>query len=119
MAAAASYEGGCHCGAVRYRVSTDFARVICCNCSMCGRSGTLLTFVPVSAFQLLTSEDALSDYLFGRQRIHHLFCRTCGIKSFARGAAADGTPTYAVNVRCLDGIEPESLALTYFDGRAL
>ena len=119
MAVAASYDGGCHCGAVRYRVRTDFERVVACNCSMCGRAGSLLTFVPVSDFELISGEEALGDYQFAKHRIHHLFCRTCGIKSFARGNKPDGSPMSAVNVRCLDGVKLESLTLTHFDGRKL
>ena len=119
MTTAASYEGGCHCGAVRYRVTTDFARVVDCNCSMCGRAGTLLTFVTENDFQLISGEDSLSDYQFAKRRIHHLFCRTCGIKSFARGSRPDGTAMIAVNVRCLDGVEPGQLTITSFDGRKL
>jgi hypothetical protein len=86
---------------------------------MCGRAGTLLHFVPASAFQLLSGEDALSDYQFGRHVIHHLFCRTCGIKAFARGKSSDGSDTVAVNVRCLEGVELDQLTIQNFDGRAL
>lgn len=119
MTTVASYEGGCHCGAVRYRVQTDFERVVACNCSMCGRAGSLLAFVPVTDFELVSGEESLSDYQFSKRRIHHLFCRICGIKSFARGSKPDGTAMIAVNVRCLDGVEPDSLTLTFFDGRSL
>lgn len=114
------YEGGCHCGAVRYRVTTDLsARVVACNCSMCGRAGSLLSFVPEEAFELLQGQDSLSDYQFAKKRIHHLFCKTCGIKSFARGTNKDGKGMCAINVRCLDGVEPDSLTVSQFDGRKL
>jgi hypothetical protein len=114
-----SKEGGCQCGAVRYRATLDLAKpVISCNCSMCGRSGTLLTFIPATSFELLSGEDALTDYQFGKKHIHHLFCRTCGIKSFARGAGPDGNPMVAINTRCLDGIEVGELNVQPFDGRS-
>ena len=45
MSETKTYEGSCHCGKVRYTVETDLARVIECNCSICRRTGTLLTFV--------------------------------------------------------------------------
>jgi hypothetical protein len=86
---------------------------------MCGRAGSLLSFVPPSDFELISGEEALSDYQFAKHRIHHLFCRTCGIKSFARGSRPDGAVMIAVNVRCLDGVEPDSLSVTHFDGRSL
>ena len=111
------HSGGCQCGKVRYEVKVDLeAPVTSCNCSMCGRAGTLLTFVPASQFKLLSGEEALTDYQFNRHAIHHLFCSVCGIKSFARGAGKDG-PTVAINARCLDGVEVGQLKINNFDGR--
>jgi hypothetical protein len=49
-------------------------------------------------------------------QIHHLFCATCGIQSFARGAAPDGTVMVAINVRCLDGVDVKSLSPIEHDG---
>jgi hypothetical protein len=113
-------EGGCHCGKVRYRVTgLDLEKpVIACNCSICGRSGSMLAFVPAEKFELVSGEEALRDYTFNKNSIHHLFCTTCGIKSFARGAMPDGTPMAAVNVRCIDGVELDDLNVQKFDGRS-
>lgn len=113
------HSGGCHCGKVRYEVELDLASpVIACNCSMCGRAGTYLSFVPADKFKLLSGEGELTDYLFGKQHIHHLFCRQCGIKAFARGAGKSG-PTVAVNVRCLDEVELNDLTVQHYDGKSL
>jgi hypothetical protein len=114
-----TYSGGCHCGKVRYEVQVDLGKpVTACNCSMCGRSGTLLSFVPEAQFKLLSGDSELTDYLFNKEHIHHLFCRTCGIKSFARGAGKDG-PVVAVNARCLEGVQLETLEIKHFDGKSL
>ena len=118
MSEVKTYQGGCHCGKVRYSVALDLTKpVISCNCSMCGRSGTLLSFVPAADFELLSGEDVLTDYQFNHHVIHHLFCRVCGIKSFARGASKDGSPTVAINTRCLDDIDLGVLQVTQFDGK--
>lgn len=114
-----AYQGGCHCGRVRYRVKTDLATTVTCNCSICQKTGTILTFVPAGDFELLSGEDALTDYQFNRKVIHHLFCKTCGIRSFARGQKPDGSEMIAVNVRCLDDIDLASLSPRSFDGRRL
>ncbi|HET9599154.1 MAG TPA: GFA family protein [Anaeromyxobacteraceae bacterium] len=115
-----TYEGGCHCGAVRYRVTLDLqAPAITCNCSICSKTGTILTFAPAERFQLLSGQEALTDYQFGKKRIHHLFCSRCGIRSFARGVAPDGRAVAAVNARCLDGVDPAALATKPFDGKKL
>ena len=112
------YVGGCHCGKVRYEVTLDItAPVISCNCSMCGRSGTLLMFVPAGDFKLLSGEDMLTDYQFNKHAIHHLFCGVCGIKSFARGEGPKG-PMAAINTRCLDGVNLDELNVTKFDGKS-
>jgi hypothetical protein len=85
---------------------------------MCGRSGTLLQFVPASDFMLLSGEDALTDYRFNTHTIQHLFCSHCGIKSFARGVGRDGQETAAVNVRCIEGVDLDALTIQKFDGKS-
>jgi hypothetical protein len=115
-----AHQGGCHCGAVRYSVEIDLDEpALACNCSMCGRAGTLLHFVPADQFKLESGEDNLSCYQFNKHVIDHLFCKTCGIKSFARGQGPKG-PTVAVNVRCVDGVDPvETYARAkQFDGKS-
>jgi hypothetical protein len=114
-----SYEGGCHCGAVRYRVTLDLQGVVACNCSICSKTGTMLAFAPRDRFQLLSSEGALTDYQWGKKRIHHFFCNRCGIRSFAHGTAPDGREMAAVNVRCLDGVDLAPIPVKTFDGKSL
>jgi hypothetical protein len=113
-----TYRGGCHCGRVRYEVTSALTPVISCNCSHCQPKGLLLTFVPASRFRLLSGEGEMTLYQFNKKVIQHFFCRTCGVESFARGTGPDGTPMASINVRCLDGIDLESLTLTPFDGRS-
>ena len=44
-----TYSGGCQCGKVRYEVQMDIGEVLACNCSRCGRLGSLLAFAPVAS----------------------------------------------------------------------
>lgn len=118
MAEPRTYEGGCHCGAVRYRVTLALERAVTCNCSICSKTGTALAFVPASQFALLKGEEALTDYQFGKRRIHHLFCSRCGVRSFARGAMPNGDPIAAINVRCLDGVDLAAVPTALHDGRS-
>jgi hypothetical protein len=113
-----TYTGGCHCGTVRYEVETDIHNVISCNCSICAKTGTLLAFVPASQFKLLSGEDNLTDYQFHKEIIHHLFCATCGVRSFATGTGPDGIEMRAVNVRCLDDVDLSALTITAIDGKS-
>jgi hypothetical protein len=112
------YSGGCQCGKVRYEVEAEIDEVIACNCSRCGRLGSLLAFAPVADFKLLSGANALTDYRFNKHAIHHLFCATCGIQSFARGTAPSGAEMVAINVRCLDGVDPDSFPVKKVDGRS-
>lgn len=111
-----TYHGSCHCGAVRFTANADLAHAITCNCSMCRRAGSILAFVPAADFNLETSEDALTDYQFNKKVIHHLFCKTCGIKAFGRGKGPDGSDMVAINVRCLDGVDLDALKPHAYDG---
>lgn len=112
-----TYEGGCHCGAVRYSVETDLASVLFCNCSHCSKKGFLLSFVPAAAFTLKQGEEALTEYRFNKKQIQHLFCKTCGVQSFGKGNGPDGAAMIALNVRCLDGVQLEELTITPVDGK--
>ena len=114
-----TYTGSCHCGSVRFEVKTELKNAISCNCSICSRAGHLLTFVPADQFTLLSGEEQLNDYQFKSKRIHHFFCKTCGIRSFGRGTGREGKPVAYINVRCLEGVDPDSLSIQKFDGRSL
>jgi hypothetical protein len=112
-----SWNGSCHCGAVRFEVDADLdAGTVRCNCSICRKSRFWLAFAPAADFRLLQGEDDLLDYRFGSGRIRHRFCRHCGVKPF--GMAADGSGV-AISLACLDGVAPERLAslpISHVDG---
>lgn len=108
------YNGGCHCGAVRFRFEAGAVLdVLRCNCSICSRTGYLHVTVPHTAFTLLTDPAALIDYRFGTRMAVHWFCRVCGIKSFYQPRSHPDC--YSVHLRCIDG-EPQA-QIVDFDGR--
>ena len=84
------YQGGCQCGAVRYEVEADTEKTYACNCSRCGRLGTVLAFTPEESFTLQSGQDSLTTYKFNKHVIDHQFCSVCGIQSFSRGKGPDG-----------------------------
>jgi len=117
-----TYKGSCHCGRVRFEADIDLTDgTFKCNCSICTKARNWLTLVSPDAFRLLEGEAELSDYQFGAQKIHHLFCRNCGVRSFGRGDIPElGGKVYAVNVLCLDDIDIGELVaapISFFDGR--
>jgi len=113
------YAGSCQCGAVAFEANLDVSEPIACNCSRCQRLGSVLAFAPPESFTLLRGEDALTEYLFNRNVIRHQFCRTCGVQPFAYGVGPDGSPMVAINVNCLDGVDPRALPVRVYDGRAV
>jgi hypothetical protein len=114
-----SYTGGCQCGAVRYQVEAEIAKVISCNCSRCQKLGALLAAADAADFKLEKGEGATTDFQFNKHNIHHVFCKTCGIESYAWGKGRGGKDMVMLNVRCLDGVDPEQFEVMKFDGRSL
>lgn len=111
------HSGSCHCGAVQYEADVDLAApVIACNCSHCSRKGFLLSFITPEKFNLKTPDASLSEYKFNTHNIAHLFCPTCGVEAFARGKTRQGAETIAINIRCLPGVDVDSLTIQKVDG---
>ena len=114
-----TYSGGCHCGRVRYQVTTNLDPVMSCNCSICRKRGYLLNFVPHAQFKLLSGEDSQTDYQVNKKAVHHLFCTNCGIASFGTGIGSDQSEMVTINVRCLEDVDLDWLAITSLDGKSL
>ena len=94
----------------------DLGKVISCNCSMCGEEGHAAhASCRPTHFTLMSGEGDLTSYQFNKNVIDHLFCKTCGVTSFARGKKGD-QPMVAINARCLDGVDVEKLDVQHFDG---
>lgn len=109
-----TYTGTCHCGTVRYEVTTDLAKTLVCNCSHCHAKGFILHFVDRDAFKLLSGADKLTSYQFNKKQIDHVFCSVCDVQSYARGIAF---PQVAINVRCLEGVDTDTLTPDRYNGR--
>jgi hypothetical protein len=110
------HSGGCHCGRVRFEVEAPAAiEAVECNCSICSKSGFLHLIVPKSRFILIQGSESLSVYTFNTGVAKHMFCTTCGVKSFyVPRSHPDG---YSVNVRCLEPTTIEKMTVVAFDGR--
>ena len=109
------YKGGCQCGAIRYEAEADLDTTFTCNCSRCQRIGAVLTFVPVADFHMV-QDGPVTEYLFNKMIVHHRFCPTCGVESYAHGKGPDGMDMIAINVNCLEGVNPRDLQSIHIDG---
>lgn len=116
-----SYHGSCHCGAVRFACDIDLMQGTSkCDCSICAKTRFWKAIVKPDAFRLIGGHDDLADYRFGSERIHHHFCRHCGVKTFGHAHIEGLGEFYAINLACLDDAAAEELAqapVKFEDGR--
>ena len=109
--------GSCHCGKVCFKIASPLDDPQVCNCSFCTRRGAIHHKVEIGDFELTTSEGSLRSY-GERPFSNHYFCTTCGIHCYTRVQYGE-TDFYNVNLRCVEGMNPEALEPTVFDGATL
>lgn len=72
-------EGGCHCGAVRYRVEGEAQHSAFCHCSDCRKSSgapaTVWSAFPADRFTVIAGEAKVYN---GAGEAYRHFCGTCG-----------------------------------------
>jgi hypothetical protein len=109
-------SGGCHCGQVEFEVELEKAVVAHkCNCSICQRTGYLHLIVAAKQFNLLSDADNLEEYRFHTGVARHLFCKTCGIKSYY--VPRSHPDSISVNLRCVEVPEKVKVSIQSFDGQ--
>ena len=103
-------EGGCHCGAVRFRVRlTDGLREPRrCTCSMCRMRGAVAVTANLGDLEVTSGEDLLTEYRFNTGVARHYFCSRCGI--YTHHQRRSNPDELGVNVACLDGVSPFDFA---------
>jgi hypothetical protein len=109
-----TYRGACHCGLVTFELEAKLDAVMECSCSLCRRVGALWHGASNASLRITSGENELNLYQFNTMTAKHYSCRRCGIHPFCRPRL---DPTrWAVNVRCIDGVDLGSLFVRKFDG---
>lgn len=86
------YEGGCHCGTIRYRITAPPLTLYACHCTHCQRNAggafNMSMIVPVAAFEIVkgTPKETARIAESGN-RIFGYFCPDCGIRIHHRPEA--------------------------------
>ena len=109
-----THQGSCHFRRVTFEVRAILDYVVDCNCSLCRRRGALWHGVSDSNLRILTGEADLVLYEFNTKTAKHYFCRHCGVHPFIRPRIDPSA--WAVNVRCIDGVDLSTIAVRPFDG---
>ena len=114
-----TYEGSCHCGAVRFAAELDLGLGAGrCNCTLCIRVAQTGVMVKPDAFRLLAGAESVSEYRVGESKNARYFCKRCGIQTFGKGDVPEIGGLYvSVNANCLHGVELAGLPVVYWDGR--
>ena len=117
-----TYRGSCHCGAVKFEADIDFAQgTNKCNCTICTKTRNWNVIIKPAAFRQTSGEAALSEYRFGSKQGQHLFCKTCGVRTFERGHVKEiGGDYVSIKVGSLDDVDLNELVeapVRYANGR--
>lgn len=115
-----TYQGSCHCGAVRFETDLDLTQSsFRCNCSICRRNRFWPAVATEEGFRLTLGKEMLTEYLFNTRKNQHFFCKVCGVRPFGIGNDTPVGKMYGVNIGCLEGVTEEELSMTpitYVDG---
>src|SRR3546814_11598617 len=86
----ANHEGGCACGAVRYRAAGDLRPVVACHCSQCRKAFTNYgAFTAVERAGLSIENEDEVTWHASSPGVRRGFCRHCGSALFWERRAAD------------------------------
>ena len=109
-------KGGCHCSKIRFTALVPKqVKTLLCNCSMCKLSNYEHLFVAHKDFILEKGKDNLTSYQFASKKAEHLFCKTCGVKSFYQPRSHPDS--YSIHVAALDDSGELDISQEPFDGQ--
>lgn len=123
-----TYRGSCHCGKVQFEVDADLDHVRRCDCSICRKRGALIHRVEDDHLRFFSPLEELTLYQWHTKTAEDYFCPTCGILPFRRPRTLTKVETaegmkefrgWAVNVRCLEGVDLEAIPVKKVYGSRL
>ncbi|KAJ5618395.1 Mss4-like protein [Penicillium herquei] len=117
------YNGGCHCGKVRYtaHLASPVEEQVShtCNCSICTINGYILVYVQKDQIIFHDEDGAAKEYRFGSRKYPHHFCTNCGTSVYARSDGGEYEDIVAVNGRTLKDVDISKLKIEKLDGKEI
>jgi len=109
------YTGNCHCKKISYNIICESTMSLLeCDCSICKPTRYLHLIIPHKDFTLVKGKDYLKAYRFNTLNANHLFCKSCGIKSFYQPRSHKNC--FSINYNCL--VNPPKISeIVTFDGK--
>jgi len=114
-----TYTGYCHCKRIKFEIDAVIDHVRECDCSLCSQRGALIFRVPEDCFRLQNPLSDLTRYQWNTKMAADYFCPNCGMLPFRKPRTltekeleSGMTPFlggWAINVRCLEGIDISAL----------
>jgi hypothetical protein len=103
-------KAACHCGAVRLEADPAPTWVNDCNCSICRRYGALWAYYQPGQAQLVSGQDQIEIYGWGRRGLVFHRCRECGCVT--HWTPADNLSVIAgVNARMMPSLDPQTVTV--------
>ena len=100
------HEGGCHCGALRWRFALQQALAAltprACDCDFCTRHGAAWVSDSGGALRLHAVAEHLQRYRQGSGQADFLLCRRCGVLVAVVARCDDGQLLGAANRNAFD-----------------
>ena len=109
-----TYEGGCHCGLIKFSIKTELSYSVRCDCSICRRRGSIMVRCDAEDLKMLQGEEHLQLYQFGSNVAKHYFCKHCGVYTFHRMRKLPNK--FGINAGCLEGVDLSVLTPILIEG---
>ena len=111
-----THKGGCHCKEIQFEaIGEDSIQILNCNCSICSITGYKHYIISKDKFKLIKGNKNLSLYKFNTNLAKHMFCKTCGIKSFY--IPRSHPDSISININCIYSDTIKNIKIIEFDGK--
>lgn len=111
-----SLQGACHCGAVCLTLPSAPETATQCNCSLCRRTGGILSYYPFGSVTIEGHPENTESYVWGDRTLRNVRCKTCGIFTHWEPLEATAGARHGVNLRNFEPALLAAVQIKRFDG---